>query len=123
MSRRILIRMRKSDLILAGSEKLKGGRRGTRCSPDVRLLLELMLETGIPVSDAIRFDPAAGTRVNRDWDLPIHATKKQANSAVKRQSIISLGRMTTQWLSTKLDVDTSVALTRAVRLLFRCVNR
>jgi hypothetical protein len=48
------------DLILAGAEKLKSGRDGYASAPlTFRLLLELMLETGIRVSDAIRFDPAA----------------------------------------------------------------
>jgi site-specific recombinase XerD len=45
------------DLILAGAEKLKGGRDGYASAPlTFRLLLELMLETGIRVSDAIRFE-------------------------------------------------------------------
>ena len=45
--------------ILDEALKLNGGRDGYASAPNTfRLLLELMLETGMRVSDAIRFDPA-----------------------------------------------------------------
>jgi integrase/recombinase XerD len=47
-------------LILDESLKLNGGTHGYAKHPKTfRLLLELMLETGMRVGDAIRFDPAA----------------------------------------------------------------
>jgi site-specific recombinase XerD len=45
--------------ILDEALKLNGGRDGYASAPNTfRVLLELMLETGMRVSDAIRFDPA-----------------------------------------------------------------
>jgi len=82
MSRRILIGCG-SRSHPGWSRKAEGRREGVReCPLTFRLLLELMLETGIRVSDA-DFDSTRRlrTRVNRDCGLPIHATKKQANSA------------------------------------------
>jgi integrase len=50
---------RELELILNEAGKLNGGRAGYSSAPATfRLLLELMLETGMRVSDAIRFDPA-----------------------------------------------------------------
>jgi len=46
-------------LILDEAERMKGGWHGYASAPHtLRLLLELMLETGMRVSDAIRFDPS-----------------------------------------------------------------
>jgi len=50
---------RELELILNEAGKLNGGRKGYSSAPGTfRLLLELMLETGMRVSDAIQFDPA-----------------------------------------------------------------
>ncbi len=51
---------RELELILNEAGHLNGGREGYASAPQTfRLLLELMLETGMRVSDAIRFDPPA----------------------------------------------------------------
>ena len=56
------------DLILAGAEKLKGGRDGYASAPlNFRLLLELVLETGMRVSDAVRFDLAVAHKADLDF--------------------------------------------------------
>lgn len=50
---------RELELILNEAGKLNGGCRGCSSAPATfRLLLELMRETGMRVSDAIQFDPA-----------------------------------------------------------------
>ena len=54
--------------ILDESLKLKGGTHGYARRPRTfRLLLELMLETGMRVGDAIQFDPKALTKGERLW--------------------------------------------------------
>lgn len=54
--------------ILEGSLKLKGGtHRYAKHPKTFRLLLELMLETGMRVGDAIQFDPKALTKGERLW--------------------------------------------------------
>jgi integrase len=50
---------REMELILNEAGKLNGGRDGYASAPATfRLLLELMVQTGMRVSDAIRYDPA-----------------------------------------------------------------
>ena len=56
------------DKILAGSLNLSGGTHGFASHPQTfRLLLELMLETGMRVGDAIRFDPRVLTQGEHLW--------------------------------------------------------
>ena len=54
--------------ILNEALKLSGGTRGYAKRPKTfRLLLELMLETGMRVGDAIRFNPALVTKGEHLW--------------------------------------------------------
>ncbi len=54
--------------ILDGASKLNGGTHGYAKHPKTfRLLLELMLETGMRVGDAICFDPTALTKGEHLW--------------------------------------------------------
>jgi integrase len=54
--------------ILEGALKLNYGRFGFAKHPQAfRLLLELMLETGLRISDAVRFDPAALRLGEHSW--------------------------------------------------------
>jgi integrase/recombinase XerD len=70
------------DLILAGAAKLNGGREGYAGSPETfRLLLELMLETGMRVSDAVRFDPVALQKGDSLW---IYVYVQQKRKRTKR---------------------------------------
>ena len=56
------------DLILAEALKFSGGHHGFASAPETfRLLIELMLETGMRVSDAIRFDPSAIQKGEALW--------------------------------------------------------
>ena len=54
--------------ILEEAGKLKGGRNGYSKHPETfRLLLELMLETGMRVGDAVRFNPSALVKGEYLW--------------------------------------------------------
>jgi integrase len=54
--------------ILAEAEKLNGGTHGFAAHPQTfRLLLELMLETGLRVGDALQYDPRAAQRSQHLW--------------------------------------------------------
>jgi integrase/recombinase XerD len=56
------------ELILNEADKLDGGTHGYAAHPRTfRLLLELMVETGMRVGDAVRFDPKALTRGKHLW--------------------------------------------------------
>jgi len=70
-------------LILNESGKLNGGREGYASAPATfRLLLELMLETGMRVSDAIRFDPAQTYQGESGlWVYPFSQRKRKRTKA------------------------------------------
>jgi integrase/recombinase XerD len=56
------------ELILAEALKLNGGTHGYAAHPKTfRLLLELQLETGMRIGDAIRYDPTAVSRGDHMW--------------------------------------------------------
>jgi integrase/recombinase XerD len=72
--------------ILAEALKLNGGTHGYARHPKTfRLLLELMLETGMRVGDAIRFDPATLTKGDHLWIYTYFPQK--AKKAERRKSI------------------------------------
>jgi integrase len=94
--------------ILNEALKLSGGTRGYAKHPGTfRLLLELMLETGMRVGDAIRFDPAMVVKGEHLWIytyLPQKHRKTERPKAV--EAYISDGLKTaidsSDWLSPKL---------------------
>lgn len=62
--------------ILSGVEQLGPGTHGYAKHPaTLRLLLELMLGTGMRVGDAIRYDPAAAIKGERLWVYTFHPQK------------------------------------------------
>ncbi len=64
--------------ILTESLRLTGGSHGYAKHPRTfRLLLELMLETGMRVGDAIRYDPARITKGERLWIYSFVAQKRR----------------------------------------------
>jgi integrase len=88
------------DLILAGAEKLKGGREGYASAPlTFRLLLELMLETGMRVSDAIRFDPAVALKGGSG--LWIYRFTQRKSKRIGRADVTEV--YITDRLKTKID--------------------
>ena len=80
MSRRSRTPDDEVDAILKESELLNGGTHGYAAkSATFRLLLELMLSTGMRVGDAVCFDPRfAGERGN-PMGLHLHAAKAEAH--------------------------------------------
>lgn len=88
-------------LILDEAELMTGGWRGYASAPHTfRLLLELMLETGLRVSDAIRFDPS----VLRHGDSGLWVYTFQQKKKKRRQP----RRLIDVYLSErlKLEIDT-----------------
>ncbi len=70
--------------MLAEALKLNGGTHGYAKHPKTfRLLLELMLETGMRVGDAIRFDPSALTKGERLWVYTFVPQKSKRTDRVK----------------------------------------
>jgi integrase len=75
-------------LILNEAEKLKGDVNGYASNgATFRLLLELMLETGLRVSDAVRFSPKHVTRSKHLWKYKFEM-KKQKKSEPKNDHVI-----------------------------------
>jgi integrase len=72
--------------ILAEAFKLNGGTYGYAAHPKTfRLLLELMLETGMRVSDAVRFDPAAIRKGDSLW-IYTYAQRKTKRTKTPEQT-------------------------------------
>jgi integrase len=95
-------------LILAGAAKLNGGREGYASAPETfRLLLELMLETGLRVSDAVRFNPAAVQKGDALWIYTYSQEKrKRTKTPVPIEAYLSERLKTAidhcKWLSPSL---------------------
>lgn len=96
-------------LILDEAEQMKGGWHGYASAPHTfRLLLELMLETGMRVSDAIRFDPSALHRGNSGLWIYTFQQKKRKRKQPRRlidayiSDRLKLEIDTCRWLSPAL---------------------
>ena len=96
------------DTILAEALKLNGGTHGYARHPKTfRLLLELMLETGMRVGDAIRFDPATLVRGESLWVYTFFMQKQKKTDKPKPVEAYISDRLKTaidscHWLSAKL---------------------
>lgn len=76
---------RELELILAEAAKLNGGRIGYASQPKTFcLLLRLMVETGMRVSDAIRYDPSAPERGESGLWIYSFTPKKQRRTKQKK---------------------------------------
>jgi integrase len=81
-------------LIMAEAGKLNGGTTGYATKgPTLQLLLELMEQTGLRVSDAVRYDPAKCTKAPKQWLYTFEPVK---------QTKESLKKYVTAYLSPKL---------------------
>jgi len=70
--------------ILDGALKLNRGRGGYASHPETfRLLLELMLETGMRVSDALSFDPSRLEKGDSMWIYSYVQTKRKRGTRTK----------------------------------------
>jgi integrase/recombinase XerD len=96
--------------ILAEASKLNGGTHGYAKHPATfRLLLELMLETGMRVGDAIRFDPSAVTKGDHLWIYPFSMQKNKRTDRQKHVEAYLTDRMKRaidecEWLSPRLPI-------------------
>jgi integrase/recombinase XerD len=107
--------------ILVHAESLNGSRTGYAANgPMFRLLLELMLETGMRVSDAIRYDPRNCAKSSHLWIYTFTPTKQRKNTHLKQTTVylpewLKLAIDNTPWFSPALpfayrDVDSGTTL-------------
>ena len=76
--------MKKSKQILDEALQLNGGTHGYAKQPKTfRLLLELMLETGMRVGDAIRYDPSVAVKGEHLWIYTFVPQKKKKTDQPK----------------------------------------
>jgi integrase len=93
--------------ILDGALALNGGTHGYAKHPKTfRLLLELMLETGMRVGDAIRYDPSVALKGEQLWIYTFVPQKKKRIDQPKLQESYLTERLKTaidqsEWLSPK----------------------
>ena len=93
--------------ILKGAEELTGGTHGYAKHPkSFRLLLELMLETGMRVGDALRFDPSVAVRGEHLWIYTFVPQKRKKTDQPKPLEAYLSDRLKTaidqcDWLSSK----------------------
>ena len=82
--------------ILNEAERLNGGNGGYASQPHTfRLLLELMLETGLRVSDAVRYDPRRCTRSEHLWVYSFQPTKQKKSSTPRTAEVFLAERLKT----------------------------
>jgi integrase len=83
-------------LILEEAAKLNGGVSGYATNgAKFSLLLELMLETGLRVSDAVRFDPRHVTKSKHLWKYKFEMKKQKKNEPKKDHVIYITQRLKT----------------------------
>lgn len=94
--------------ILAEVPKLNGGTTGYAAHPKTfRLLLELMLETGMRVRDAMEFNPAALTKGAHTWNYKFKMTKRRKKGPPKIVTTYLTDKLKNaidecQWMTPKL---------------------
>lgn len=93
------------DLILAEALKLNGGTHGYARHPKTfRLLLELQLETGMRVGDAVRYDPRSVAMGQHLWVYTYLPQKQKRSEQPKPHEVYLTDRLKTaidecEWLS------------------------
>src|SRR5450759_1782768 len=95
------------DKILAGASAMVGGRKGYGGKPQTfNLLLELMLSTGLRVSDAVDFDPTAVVKGERMWIYTYTPHKNKKVQKVRTEEAYLTNRLKVaidecQWFSNR----------------------
>ena len=95
-------------LILDAAGKINGGTTGyAKSAATFRLLVELMLETGLRVSDAVKFDPARCVKSKFLWIYSFHPRKAKKSDAPKLIDIYLTAKLKKkiaecEWLSPDL---------------------
>jgi len=94
--------------ILEAAGKINGGTTGyAKCATTFRLLIELMLETGLRVSDAVKFDPKRCVKSKLLWVYSFHPRKAKKNEAPKMLDVYLTAKLKKkiddcEWLSDDL---------------------
>lgn len=94
--------------ILDTAGKINGGTTGyAKSAATFRLLIELMLETGLRVSDAVKFDPAQCRKSKFLWVYSFHPRKAKKNDTPKLLDVYLTSKLKKKidecdWLSEKL---------------------
>ncbi len=94
--------------ILDAAGKLNGGTTGyAKHAATFRLLIELMLETGLRVSDAVKFDPKRCAKSKYLWVYSFHPRKAKKNDAPKLLDVYLTAKLKKkidqcEWLSADL---------------------
>jgi len=97
------------ETILDGALKLNGGTHAYAKRPETfRLILEVMLETGMRVGDAIRFDPALLIKGEHLWIYTYIPQKKKKTDKPKPLEAYLTDRLKTaidtcHWMSPRLS--------------------
>lgn len=91
--------------ILSEAERIKGGTSGYATKGRTfRLLVELMLETGMRVGDSIRYDPKHCVKSEHLWTYSFEPQKQKRNDKPKQAEVFLTERLKTaidecDWLS------------------------
>jgi site-specific recombinase XerD len=105
-------------LILEQAEKLNGGTTGyARNGRAFRLLLELMLETGLRVSDAIRYNPAHAFKGKTGLWKYVYEPKKQPRKRQKKTALTFLSERL------KLAIDQCEWFSKALPFAYDVVTK
>jgi len=96
------------EAILAEAAKLNGGVSGfAACAETFTLLLRLMLETGMRVGDAVRYDPRHCEKGNVAWVYPFTPRKQRKNETEKQTAVyltedLKMAIDNARWFSARL---------------------
>ncbi len=102
--------------ILDAAGKINGGTTGYAKHPATfRLLIELMLETGLRVSDAVKFDPARCVKSKYLWVYSFQPRKAKKNEAPKLLDVYLTAKL-------KKKIDACEWLSPALPFAYRAVS-
>jgi integrase/recombinase XerD len=103
-------------LILDAAGKINGGTTGyAKSAATFRLLVELMLETGLRVSDAVKFDPKRCVKSKYLWTYSFHPRKAKKNDAPKLLDVYLTAKL-------KKKIDECEWLSDALPFAYRAVS-
>lgn len=102
--------------VLDEAERLSGGREGYATQPHTfRLLLELMIHTGLRVSDAVRYDPTRCVRGEDLWTYRFEPTKQKKNAQRRQAEVFLSDRL-------KTSIDSCVWLSQRYPFAYRAFD-
>src|SRR5262249_1055411 len=103
--------------ILDAAGNLNGGTNGyARHAATFRVLVELMLETGLRVSDAVKFDPKHCVKSKFLWIYSFHPRKAKKNTTPKLLDVYLTANL-------KKKIDDCEWLSPTLPFAYRAVSR